>query len=343
MIAVFTTIVLTFLMFYLAALDHKNATYKKILILSFIVVSSFVRIAVNVKLNKDYLLYYNFKIFSEPNGYLGFFIGEPYLYFVHKFFSLISLGKDTVFLAMYGWNFIISTSFFVWLLTRKDIEMWKKMLIFVFYYFLITFTLLRNGPAYILFAVYFYYTFRNTKFYWVLVTPFMHLSSYLLLITYLHKNRYFYKILLMVLTMVIIICICATSIGVKIEGLQSLIYKIKAYSNTAEYGVMHLAFFSFVLILVIAGFVFYRQKMMHPILLTTIILYSASFFINPVVAHRLSPYVIFSLLLFPFDRIMGKKMLNIVNYSTIVLLPVFVYSLIQTHNPELVTELLTRS
>ena len=79
---------------------------------------------------------------------------------------------------------------------------------------------------------------------------------------------------------------------------------------------------------------FYKYKMLHPILITTLLFYTITFFINPIVAHRFSPYVFFALLLFPFDKIKNEKMVLLVNKLTIVLFPIFVYSLFNAHRTE---------
>ncbi|MCD0473678.1 hypothetical protein LPB87_04640 [Flavobacterium sp. EDS] len=88
----------------------------------------------------------------------------------------------------------------------------------------------------------------------------------------------------------------------------------------------------FISFLIIAGFLFYKKRMLHPILMTTIFIYMISYYINPVVAFRFSPYVIFALLFYPFDSIISKKNLQLINLSTILFFPIFVYAMLKTHD-----------
>ena len=74
--------------------------------------------------------------------------------------------------------------------------------------------------------------------------------------------------------------------------------------------------------------------MLHPILITTMLFYGVAFFINPIVAHRFSPYILFALLLFPFDKLKNEKKIITLNKLTILLFPLFVYSLFNAHRTE---------
>ncbi|WP_157492754.1 hypothetical protein [Flavobacterium sp. TAB 87] len=298
----------------------------------FIVSSLVLRTMIKFELSNDYFLYYNFEIFHQPSGFLSYLINEPYLFAVYSFFNCLLEDKTTVFSAMFWFNFLLSTAFFVWLIFRNDIEAWKKILLFVVHYFLFGYVLLRNGPSYILFAVFFHYTFRDQKFNWVLLTPFMHISSSLMLITYLHKWKHYFKMLLALPIIAFLFYLILKHFLSEIVAFDSIRSKVEIYSQGMPLiGFMHILFFLCIAGLVGLGFIIYKRKMLHPILVTTFIFYCVTFFINPIVAHRFSPYLLFALLLFPFDKIKNDKAVLTINRLSVLLFPMFVYFLYQTH------------
>jgi hypothetical protein len=98
---------------------------------------------------------------------------------------------------------------------------------------------------------------------------------------------------------------------------------------------MHFVFFIFIFSLVLMGVLLYKSKMLHPILVTTVLLYGISFFVNPIVASRFSPYLLFALLLFPFEKNRNIKILFLVNRLSILFFPIFLYSLFLAHKARL--------
>lgn len=332
MILILTSVLLTFLSYYFACLALDNSTRKMLFLVFFLISSFLVRIVINVDLNNDYYYYYNFDIFQKPTSFLNYLLNEPYLYSVYAFFDLLIEAKKDVFLALYWFNFIINSLFFIWLLFIEDLEAWKKMLLFVLHYFLFGFVLLRNGPAYILFAMYFYYAFRDKRFDWILITPFMHISSSLMLVTYFHKWKHYFKVLLLAPIFLFLFFLIFKPFLSTIQAFESILSKINIYwQGMPVIGILHILFFLFINVLVVLGFLFYKNKMLHPILVTTILFYGITFFINPIVAHRFSPYVLFALLLFPFEKIRNDKTVVLINRLTILLFPLFVYSLFNAH------------
>ena len=336
MIEIIGTLLLVFLSYYFACLVSTDRNQKIVYTSLFVVFSVALRVVVNVTLNNDYYFYYSFGIFHKPTGFLSFLLNEPYLYSVYAFFTLFFEAKKEVFLAMYWFNFLIATLFFIWLLYRKDVEMWKKMILFVFHYFLFGFVVLRNGPAYMLFAMYFYYAFRDKKFNWILITPGMHISSCLLLVTYFHKWKNYFKVLVLASVFIAVFFLLMKPYLASIDAFKSIVSKIDIYSQGMPVvGFMHLLFFMFICSLFLAGVLLYKKKMLHPILITTMLFYGITFFINPIVAHRFSPYLIFALLLFPFDTIRNEKIVVLLNRLTVLLFPIFIYTLHIAHKNKL--------
>lgn len=340
MILILGVLFFMFFSYYLACLYSFDSKKSFFFVFFFVLSSFFVRLLVLPSLNNDYLLYYNFQIFHKPNSIFSFLLNEPYLYLVYVFFDFFLDSKENVFLGMYWFNYLISTIFFTWLVKRIDVEAWKKMVLFVCYYFIITFVVLRNGPAYILFALYFYYSFRNEKFNWIFLTPFMHISSCLLLVVSFYKCKNYYSILTFVFLSIILIFLFGNTLLSHIEFFKSILNKIDIYSKGIVYtGIMHKIFFTFIVFLIFIGFLVYKKKMLHPILMTTFFIYIISYCINPVVAFRFSPYVILALMLYPFDSVLEKKHLRIVNLVTILFFPIFVYTISNTHQTLKIMEL----
>lgn len=335
MIEILAILLFTFLSYYFACLTFTNRNQKIVYTNLFFVFSVVLRAVLDVTLNNDYYFYYSFGIFHKPTGFLSYLLNEPYLYAVYSFFTLFLEAKNDVFLAMYWFNFLMSILFFIWLICRKDVEMWKKMILFVFHYFLFGFVVLRNGPAYMLFAMYFYYAFRDKKFNWIFITPLMHISSFLLLVAYFHKWKNYFKAVLIAGVLTGLFFLTMKPFLASINAFKSILSKIDIYSQgMAKVGFMHILFFLFVCSLIIAGFLLYKKKMLHPILVTTMLFYGITFFINPIVAHRFSPYLLYALFFLPFEDFKNEKIVILINRLSILLFPIFILMLDTAHKKE---------
>ena len=343
MIQILSAVLLVFLMYYIACSATLSSRKQKIGIICFLIASVVLRTLVPTNLNNDYYYYYKFDIFHKPSSLLSYLINEPYLYSVYAFFSLFTEVKKDIFQAMYWFNFLIDTAFFIWLILRKDVEIWKKMLLFTLHYFVFGYVLLRNGPSYILFSLFFYYAFRDKKLNWVWITPLLHISSCLMLVTYFHKWRHYFKALLFALIIVFLSFLVLKPYLVSIHEFDRILSKITIYSEGIPFNsIMHMSFFVFIIVLTSLSFLLYGKKMLDPILVTTIFFYVCTFFISPIVAHRFSPYVLFAMLFFPFEEIDYSKMIGVLNRFSILLLPIFIYTLFNTHKTKLYMEFFLR-
>lgn len=302
-------------------------------VLCFVLSSLILRYFLDPNLNLDYFFYFDFKIFQKPEDLLSFFLREPYLYGVYSFFDFFCVDKVATFLGMYWFNYLIGTAFFVWLLTREDVQMWKKMFLFSCYYFFFTFVLLRNGPVYILFAYYFYYTFREKRFDLVLLSPFAHVSSLLLLLTYFNKKKFYLSLLLLTILTVPFLFFLLRPLLCEITAFQTIVSKVDAYSTSNfNFGILHqLFFFGVIVLLAVFGFV-YKKQIFNNIIITTVVIYVITFFINPLVGFRYSPYVFFALFLYDFEELLNAKIIRGLNLATILLFPGFLYALFHTHH-----------
>lgn len=322
----------TFLFYYLSCFDFSNS--KKLLcIICFVICSLFLRSILSPFVNNDFYLYYNFQIFQKPTNFLSLFINEPYLYSVYAFFSFFSDDKVIVFSCLYWYNHIITTIFFIWLLKVKDVETWKKMLLFSIFYFFFAFVLLRNGPVYLLFAMFFYYNFRNIKFNYVLVTPFMHISSIIMLIVYFHKWKNYYIYFFITCILFPICFLIFKPILQDINAFERIFLRINEYLKLYSIpGIMDWLFFIFISGLLLTGGILYKKKIFHPFIITSAFLYYITYYINPIVAFRFSPYVLFALFFMNFEESKSIKIFRIFDLLSIFLFPIFLFVLYHTHN-----------
>lgn len=322
-----------FLLYFLSCSSTLNVKQRNYCLLVFAFSTFVLRYVVEPELNKDYFLYFNFKIFGRPTSVLSFMVNEPYLYMVYRFFCFFSNDKSSVFHCMYWFNHMISTSFFVWLILRKDVAKWKKIILFVLFYPVLDFVLLRNGPVYLLFAIYFYYSFRDVKFNYVLFTPFIHSSSLLLLPVYFHRAKNYYIFLFGFILLGIASFFVLMPYLAKMDVFRALLFKIHVYSSMGNLNLkMHTVFLGIIL-LATAFFAFiYKKALLHPVLLSTFLLYFVSFFFNVSVAYRLAVYYIFALFLFGSVKDENVLLTKWLNVLSVFLFPVLVYSLHVCHN-----------
>lgn len=325
--------ILMFLFYYLASFNTSKLEHNWIFVICFFISACLLRIVINPNLNKDYYGYYDIHNFENPKDLISFFLSEPYLYLIYKFFEFFIFDKQNIFIGIYWFNFFLTNFFFIWLVTRKDIVIWKKILLFVFYYFLFAFVLLRNGPVYILFAYFFYYSYRNKRFLKILLTPFMHLSALALMIILFQKNKHYLKFFFTIILFFIpFLFFYVLPILSNVMALQGSMSKVDSYSEGIDnVSVFHRIYFIFMTIVVLITIWFYKKQIFNPILITTALFYYISYVINPVIGFRFSPYVFFAILLFKFDGDYNSRVVKNLNVASFLLMPYFIFTLFDTH------------
>lgn len=332
-----TTFLISILFFnyYFLCQNHIKYENKVFYLILFIFLSIVLRLLIPTDINKDYTGYYELYNYDNPENILSFLISEPYLFIVYKFFELFTSNKRIIIECIYWFNLLISLYFYIWLAFRKDIELWKKVVIFVFYYFLTSYIVLRNAPVYFIYSYFFYYSFRAIQYRKIFFSPFMHLSSapFLLLLFYKSKNYFKYLSLALLLFIPVLFFVVFPIID-SIEELQQSLNKVDAYTEgESEVGVFHKIYFCFITLLFIINWLNIKKKLFHPLIITTFIIYYISFFINPVIGFRFSPYIILVLLLNNFE---GKynfpALTKVLNLIIILLLPYFIFTFIDTHH-----------
>ncbi len=325
--------ILVYLFFYLSCFNNIKSSHKYFFLFLFLLSSILIRVLIQPELNKDFDGYFYLHNFSDPEELISFIFSEPYLYLLYKFFNTFFSNKRDIFSCIYWFNFVLTNSFFVWVATRIDLKIWKKMVLFTFYYFLFGYVLLRNGPAYILFAYFFYYSFRDRNFNKIFIAPFMHLSSLALMITYFHKKKYYYKILsaIFLITIPLYFFILLPILS-NLDALKNSLDKLDVYSNGSDsVGLFHKIYFIFISLVLITAITFFKKEFRNPILLSTTLIYYISFFVNPVLGFRFSPYLFMSILLFNYKGEINMAFNKILDISSFVLLPYFIFTLLDTH------------
>jgi hypothetical protein len=162
----------------------------------------------------------------------------------------------------------------------------------------------------------------------------MHLSSIPLLILLLHnKKRYFHYLTFAFLVSLPIFLIVILPIMGNIEALQNSLDKADTYADgMSEVGVFHKLFLMFIIFILFLTFWVYQRQMVHPIIITTFLIYFIAYFINPVMGFRFSPYVILSVLLSNFDsKYKFGNLTKVLNILIIILIPYFIFTFYDTH------------
>jgi hypothetical protein len=261
--------------------------------LLFILTTMALRLMVNNSQLPDYDNYYSVIGMIDPEFSFKIFFTEPYYYQLVNYFNK-TYSSETSINFFYIVNYLVSTTFFVWLLFVKQVSPWKKVLLFSLYYHVFAFILLRNTISYILIAVLFYQLNYNKINKTSFLAFLSHLSSLPVLGSSLFRNKKGdLKLIIFGICYVVFF-----SFLIRLEAFD--IYdKFTAYQETTDYGVsfFHQFYFYFFLIVNLLLFV-YNKKMVFnytyfPIFITYILLQ----FANAVMGYRFSIYLVLYLLL----------------------------------------------
>lgn len=331
---VISLIILLFFNYYFLCKNYKKLGNKFIFGFFFIFTSIILRILIDPSSSKDYIGYFEFYNFDNSSGLTSFLVSEPYLFLLYKFFELFFVDKSIILVCIFWFNWVLCMYFFVWLAFRDDLELWKKITIFAFYFFLFSFVVIRNAPVYIIYSYFFYYSYRAIKYKSTIITPFMHLSSLPLLLLLFHKEKNYFKYMVIGLLLLLALLIFKfLPIFENIDALESPLNKIDTYlEDTKQKGFFHQIYFGFISGLFILSWIFFRKQVLHPIVITTLLIYYITFFINPIIGFRYSPYVILAIFLTNFEsKYEIKSLTQILNNIILVLLPYFIYTYFETH------------
>mgnify|MGYP003626448327 CR=1 FL=1 len=255
MVVIIGITLFVFLFYFLASFNNLKPEHRLVFIGLFVLSSFILRIVISPELNKDYPGYFNYHDSKIPENLISVFLGEPYLKVVYAFFDLFTDDKAVIFSGIYWFNLLFVTAFFVWLLTRKDVQIFMS-------------------------------------------------AAFLFLFPVLSSTL----------------------------GTERMLSKVKVYSAEMEtVSIFHKVYFLFVSFIVTTTALAYKKKMLHPFIITTIALYYAGFIVNPIMGFRFAPYLYFSIFFFNYSGDYNTQLTRILNISSFLLFPYFIYTLIDTH------------
>lgn len=268
----------------------------------FILVSVILRTVVELKLNADYPAYLQFVQMNSDlanNNIFVILFNEPYFFYSITILRLFTDSSEGALLLFYIINFIFSTIFFAWLARLKDISFWRKVFAFSFFYFLFTYTTIRNTPAYLLVGVLFYRVQREGTFKIAYLSFLAHMSSIPALVISLFKVKYPKPYILALIVAIPLMFLLIIQIPV-----FNLLDKFTVYSEDQEYGqgILHLIYLLVITFITVFVFFYNRRYVYNDVYILLYTLYIFLFFISPVIAFRFSVYLVLFLIMFPKAR-----------------------------------------
>ncbi|MEY4964027.1 MAG: hypothetical protein RLZZ323_1346 [Bacteroidota bacterium] len=310
--------IVNFIFYYLASI-FSNFKFKIGFSLLFILSTIVLRLVVNNSQLPDYDSYYSIIGIIEPEFSFKILFTEPYYFQLVNYFNK-TYSSETSINFFYTINYLISTTFFVWLLFVNKVSPWKKVLLFSLYYYVFAFILLRNTISYIMIAILYYRLNYNKINKTSFLAFFSHLSSLPVLGSSLFRNKKGdLKLIVSGICYVLFF-----SILIRLEAFN-VYEKFSAYQESKDYGVSFFHKFYFYFFLIVNVFLFiYKRKMVFnytylPIFLTYILLQYA----NAVMGYRFSIYLMLYLLLFINDvkeDIYINTKLNLISFFFIFLM-----------------------
>lgn len=293
-------LMLVFLSYLLLCKFAKAGGLFNVLVVIFIILSTALRFNVEIKDNLDYEGYILWDNSPIKLSLLTIF-AEPYFYVLSNVFYKFTKSSAEALYYIYHVNFIISTYFFIWLASKIDILLWKKMLLFTFYYFLFTYTTLRNGPAYILVAYMFYAIQRNRKYLAGYLSFLAHASALpALMATFLKFKKPTTKVLILIVMLSVLLATV-----MQLPAFSHVSNKYDAYTDSdmkRDVTLFHKIYFGVMILLNIYLFMYRRIYVFTNIYIFMIMLYVWMYFQNPVMAFRFSVFIVTFLCLHPQDQ-----------------------------------------
>lgn len=291
----FIIVVFNFILYYLLVLKN-NLEYKIIFSFLFIVCCLIIKNNTEVANLHDYGTYYQVIGSDVPFFSIDELFSEPYFFQISNYFYLNSHSATHTIVFFYDVNFYLTLFFFVWLSFLKNIAAWKKVVLFSLYYYLYSYILLRNTPAYVLVGILFCYLHKNKYFYPSALSFMAHLSALPILMFSVFKNKTSDK--KMFLLLVFFFLSLNVIFRLPFFGLQD---KLLVYQEDQEYGrtIIHKIYFA--VIIFVHVFLFFKKRMVvyNYTYSFIFLIYIFLQILSPVMGFRFSVYLILYLLLNP--------------------------------------------
>ncbi|CAI9679791.1 EpsG family protein [Elizabethkingia anophelis] len=319
-------LILIYLLYYLLCLVNKFKPLFILIAFFFVFFTLYFRFEVPYKYNADYWGYYMLAKEKFEFSFMKIF-SEPYFPIIYDFFSSLFGDFFKSLHAVYLFNYIICTIFFIWIAIKKDILFIFKIICFVLYYFLFTYTVVRNSIAYLLITIMLYKLLRNHKFLMGYFSFLFHASSLpIIAATFLKFKKPTPKILLYII------------IGVGIFGalLNTAVFfhvinKFDAYSGGGTIAInltFHRLYFGGMCMFFLLMYYLDRNAIFNSFFLSLFLLYIILFFINPVMSFRYSVYLVLYLCVYPHKRL---KYQSFINFCSLILFVYFIFTFYSTH------------
>jgi hypothetical protein len=272
-----------------------DRNFKILFAILFVILSYVLKFSIDVTKTADYDNYLNLITLDLPEFSLKMLFSEPYFFQIGSW--LCKYYSEEQSLAFFTESsFICTTIFFLWLAFLKNVSTFNRIIIFSLYYYFFAYIVFRNGPAYMLSGVTFYYLHKNIYLKATALLFLMHLSSLPVIFFSIFKNKLGDRKLLLVCFLFIIFF----NILVRIE-LFALYDKFSSYENEAEYGqsIFHkIYFYSFVLFNIYL-FHFKKDVIYNYTYLLLFVTYLILNYSNSVMGYRFSIYLTLYLMLNP--------------------------------------------
>jgi len=273
----------------------KDRNWKILFAILFLILSYLLKFSIDVTKTADYENYLYLITLDLPEFSLKMLFAEPYFFQLGSW--LIKYYSKEQSLAFFTESsFIYSTIFFLWLAFLKDVSTFNRIIIFSLYYYFFAYIVFRNGPAYMLSGVSFYYLHKNIYIKTTVLLFLMHLSSLPVIFFSMFKNKLGDRKLIFICFLFIIFF----NILVRIE-LFALYDKFSFYANEAEYGqsIFHkIYFYSFVLFNICLIY-FKKDVIYNYTYLLLFVTYLILNYSNSVMGYRFSIYLTLYLMLNP--------------------------------------------
>jgi hypothetical protein len=261
----------------------------------FVILSYLLKFSIDVTKTADYDNYLYIIGLYRPELSLKSIFTEPYFFqlgsWLYKYYPIqqcLAFFTES--------SFIYSTIFFVWFAFLKNVTNFNKMIMFSLYYYFFAYIVFRNGPAYMLSGVTFYYLHKNKYLKTTALLFLVHLSSLPVIFFSIFKNKLGDKKLVLWCFLFII----SFNILIRIE-LFGIYEKFSSYTNDTVYGqsIFHkIYFYSFVL-LNIYLFLFKKDIIYNYTYLPLFVTYLILTYSSSVMGYRFSIYLILYLMINP--------------------------------------------
>jgi hypothetical protein len=285
--------ILVFVSYYFLLKVQSNYT-KYLFLILFIFLSLAIKYIIPLNKLRDYFTYT--RVLSD-NGYFVFqlydFVFEPYFNLISK--SLLHWFSIPMVLEFYYYFlFICGMAFFTWLAFLEDISLWRKYFIFNIFFILFSFILLRNGIAYMILALFFYYMSKGRFLFSSFGALLFHVTALpILFLSFFRNKKLNFYIIPLGLAIILLFYFL-------FYNQSSLFYlKFKDFKkNSLQYNyTLHNIVFTLSLLSFVLLMFFYKKILLNYNYGLLIVLYIVLFYFNAVMGFRFSFYILLYLLM----------------------------------------------